>query len=104
MKQHMLAIVLVAAVLLAALDVQTGNAQDRAALLVSTTTSLFDTGLLDVIEHDFESRYPIDIRFIAVGTGIAIQQAERGDVDCSLSLKYFKSVPDYKQSFLRFRF
>jgi len=53
-------------------------------LLVSTTTSLFDTGLLDAVEKDFESKYNIDIRFIAVGTGIAIQQAERGDVHCSL--------------------
>jgi len=60
------------------------NAGEKEVLLVSTTTSLFDTGLLDAVEDDFESRYPVDIRFTAVGTGIAIQQAERGDVDCSL--------------------
>jgi tungstate transport system substrate-binding protein len=60
------------------------STQGREVLLVSTTTSLFDTGLLDSLEDDFESRYDMDIRFTAVGTGIAIQQAERGDVDCSL--------------------
>ncbi len=53
-------------------------------LMVSTTTSLYQTGLLDEIEKTFETKYPIDIQFIAVGTGIAIQQAKNGDVDAIL--------------------
>jgi len=54
-------------------------------LIVSTTTSLYDTGLLrDAIEPAFEAKYPIDLNFISVGTGIAIQHAQRGDADLIL--------------------
>jgi tungstate transport system substrate-binding protein len=52
--------------------------------VVSTTTSLFDTGVLDIIELDFESNNDIDLRFISVGTGLAIKHAERGDADMIL--------------------
>ena len=53
-------------------------------LIVSTTTSLFDTGLLDTIEDEFEAKYPIDLYFISVGTGLAITHAQRGDADMIL--------------------
>ncbi len=53
-------------------------------LFVSTTTSLYDTGLLDAIEADYESSHPVDLSITAVGTGIAIQQAESGDADVVL--------------------
>ena len=56
----------------------------RQKLVVATTTSLYDTGLLDEIETRFEEEYPIDIYFISVGSGIAIQFAQRGDVDMLL--------------------
>jgi len=56
----------------------------RTRLLVSTTTSLYDTKLLDEIEKIFEAQYSIDLQFISVGTGIAIQQAQNGDVDVTL--------------------
>lgn len=59
-------------------------ASNRSKLVVSTTTSLFDTGLLDVIEDEFEAKYPIDLYFISVGTGLAIQHAKRGDADLVL--------------------
>ncbi len=81
-KNRVIAIVVVAALVAVGGYLYTRSPEE--VLLVSTTTSLFDTGLLNIIEADFESKYPIDIRFTAVGTGIAIQQAERGDVDCSL--------------------
>lgn len=53
-------------------------------VVVSTTTSLYDTGLLDTIEDRFEAKHSIDLYFISVGTGQAIQHAERGDVDVLL--------------------
>jgi tungstate transport system substrate-binding protein len=56
----------------------------RQKLVVATTTSLYDTGLLDEIETRFEEKYPIDVYFISVGTGIAIQFAQRGDADMLL--------------------
>jgi len=58
------------------------STKDR--IIVSTTTSLYDTGLLDAIEPEFEAKYSIDLNFISVGTGIAIQHAQRGDADIIL--------------------
>lgn len=56
----------------------------KRTLIVSTTTSLYDSALLDAIEDDFESRYPVDLYFISVGTGLAITHAQRGDADLIL--------------------
>lgn len=53
-------------------------------LIISTTTSLYDTGLLDEIEKKFEGLYPININFISLGTGQAIEYAKRGDADLIL--------------------
>jgi len=56
----------------------------RRRLIVSTTTSLYDTGLLNIIEEKFEKKYPVDLNFIPVGTGAAIENAKRGDADLIL--------------------
>jgi tungstate transport system substrate-binding protein len=56
----------------------------RRRLMISTTTSLDDTGLLSEIKKAFEAKYPITLNFIPVGTGIAIEQAKNGDVDLTL--------------------
>ena len=53
-------------------------------LIVSTTTSLYDTGVIDVIEDAFEEEHRIDLHFISAGTGLAITHAERGDADMIL--------------------
>jgi tungstate transport system substrate-binding protein len=60
------------------------GAGSKEKLVVSTTTSLYDTGLLDTIEDRFEAIHPIDLYFISVGTGLAITHAERGDADLIL--------------------
>jgi tungstate transport system substrate-binding protein len=53
-------------------------------LVVSTTTSLYDTGVIDMLEDSFEESHRIDLRFISAGTGLAIAHAERGDADMIL--------------------
>ena len=53
-------------------------------LIISTTTSLYDTGLLDEIEKNYEATHNVDINIISAGTGIAIQHAENGDADVIL--------------------
>ena len=60
------------------------RASTRERVIISTTTSLYDTGLLNTVETRFEAKYPIDLNFISVGTGIAIQHAQRGDADLIL--------------------
>lgn len=57
----------------------------RAGLIVSTTTSLYETGLLDELKNKFELKYPnLSVSFISQGTGLAIQTAMRGDADMIL--------------------
>jgi len=53
-------------------------------LIISTTTSLYETGLLEIIETAFESKHSIDLQFISAGTGIAIEHAKNGDADLIL--------------------
>jgi tungstate transport system substrate-binding protein len=56
----------------------------KTRLIISTTTSLFDTGILDEIEKRYEALYNVDINIISAGTGIAIQHAQNGDADVIL--------------------
>ncbi len=53
-------------------------------LVLATTTSTYDSGLLDEILPDFESSHAVQIDVIAVGTGQAIALGERGDADVLL--------------------
>ncbi len=57
-----------------------GIAQEE-RLKLATTTSLYDTKLLDLIEQKFEEKYNVSMDIVSGGTGIAIQYGERGDVD-----------------------
>ena len=58
---------------------------EKVILTVSTTTSLYETGLLDVLDTKFEEKYPnINVTFISQGTGLAIQTAMNGDADMIL--------------------
>mgnify|MGYP002824188986 CR=1 FL=1 len=50
-------------------------------LRVATTTSLYDTGLWDVLEPLFEDRYGVALDVISGGTGKALEFGRRGDVD-----------------------
>ena len=57
----------------------------RSRLIVSTTTSLYETGFLDYLKTKFELKYPnMNVSFISQGTGLAIQTAMRGDADMLL--------------------
>jgi tungstate transport system substrate-binding protein len=54
-------------------------------LIVSSTTSFYETGAEDQIKAAFQAKYPwITINFLSQGTGIALQTAMRGDADMVL--------------------
>lgn len=53
-------------------------------LKIATTTSLYDTGLLDNIVDEYLTRLGTRLDFIALGTGPALDQARSGDVDAVL--------------------
>ncbi|MGI2335657.1 MAG: substrate-binding domain-containing protein [Dehalogenimonas sp.] len=50
-------------------------------LRVSTTTSLYDTGLWALLEPMFEEKYGVEVDVMSNGTGIALEYGKRGDVD-----------------------
>lgn len=50
-------------------------------LTLTTTTSTYDTGLLDAIHADFEKLYGVSVDAVAQGTGAALQSARDGDAD-----------------------
>ena len=67
--------------------VATATAQpkpDRPELLLATTTSTQDSGLLDVLIPDFEKRTGYKVKTSAVGTGAALAIGGRGDADVVL--------------------
>jgi tungstate transport system substrate-binding protein len=50
-------------------------------LTLTTTTSTYDTGLLDAIHPDFEEMYGVSVDAVAQGTGAALETARNGDSD-----------------------
>ena len=57
---------------------------EKQKLLLATTTSLYDTGLLNYLEPKFEAKYNIDLLITSQGTGKAIELAKKGDADVLL--------------------
>ena len=54
-------------------------------LLLATTTSLQDSGLLDALLPRFREQNGIAVRTIAVGTGAALRMGQEGNVDILLT-------------------
>jgi len=62
----------------------TAAATDAAKLILATTTSTADSGLLDYILPDFEQKFNAKVDVIAVGTGQALEIGSKGDADVLL--------------------
>ena len=60
---------------------QTGNPSSEKTLLLATTTSTANSGLLDEILPNFEEEYDVTVKVTPVGTGQALEMGKRGDVD-----------------------
>jgi len=56
----------------------------RPTILLATTTSTQDSGLLDVLIPDFEKRTGYQVKTSAVGTGAALAIGAKGDADVVL--------------------
>ena len=50
-------------------------------LTLTTTTSTYDTGLLDEVNAAFEDRFGVSIEAVAQGTGAALETGRNGDSD-----------------------
>ena len=53
-------------------------------LVMSTGTSVYDTGLIDQLNAAFGERFGVRVKVIAVGTGAALRLAQEGNVDLVL--------------------
>jgi tungstate transport system substrate-binding protein len=82
--QKLLTVAVLATIIVVAGTLVYFNYFSKRRLFISTTTSLYDTDLLKAIEADYEATHNVDLQITAVGTGIAIQQAENGDADVVL--------------------
>lgn len=63
---------------------QYSKPQPKQYLILATTTSTYDSGLLDYLIPVFESKYNAEVRILSKGTGEAIEIAKRGDADVVL--------------------
>ena len=75
-----LLISLVSFLLLAGIGCSKGN-----SIILATTTSTQDSGLLDVLVPMFEEEYGYEVKTIAVGSGQAIRLGAEGEADVVLS-------------------
>jgi len=57
---------------------------DSKTLIIATTTSLYDTGLLNHIQDVYQKETGVKLKITSQGTGQAIQLAQRGDADLLL--------------------
>lgn len=63
------------------------NGEQKAApeeLILVTTTSTYDSGLLDYLLPFFEEKYNYDVQVISLGTGQALEKGKNGDADVAL--------------------
>lgn len=58
--------------------------EDRTELILATTTSTQDTGLLDEWVPMFEEEDPYSVKVVAVGSGAALDMARNGEADVLL--------------------
>lgn len=61
-------------------------------LTVTTTTSIYDTGLIDALNVAFEDRYGVAVRTVNRGTGAALEAGRAGDTD--LVIVHARSLED----------
>lgn len=54
---------------------------EKQQLRIATTTSLYDTKLLDHLTSIFEEKYNAEVLIVSAGTGKALEYGQRGDVD-----------------------
>jgi tungstate transport system substrate-binding protein len=61
------------------------TAEPSRLIAVATTTSVDNSGLLNVLLPAFESETGITVRVVTPGSGIALSMLQRGDVDVAIS-------------------
>ncbi len=80
MRIRSLVVIALIALVVAALTIYWTMSQPTVRVRVTTTTSLYATGLLDYLAAAFEKEHPgVHLDFIPVGSGEALRRAAQGD-------------------------
>lgn len=58
---------------------------DESSMILATTTSVRDSGLLDALLPEFSKQSGIEVRVIAVGSGAALRMGREGNADVMLT-------------------
>ncbi len=68
------------------------GAQSSAFILLSSTIGPIDSGVVDLLENEFEKETGIRVRHVGAGTGAALEIAKKGNVD--LVMVHAKSLEE----------
>ncbi|MEM4704584.1 MAG: substrate-binding domain-containing protein [Candidatus Bathyarchaeia archaeon] len=96
-KKRTIALILVA-VTVSTLAYEEYQGFEKSAVVLATTTSTYDSGLLDYLMPRFESKHHVKVHILSAGTGQAIELAKRGGADVilvhskQLELEFVKST------------
>ncbi len=96
MKQHRHAALLFIGVMALLIGVVSPARAETKALILATTTSTQDTGLLDVLVPMFEAKTGYFVKTIAVGSGQAMTMGRKGEADVLLV-----HSPDAEKKFMQ---
>ena len=69
-----------------------GLAQSSKFILMASTIGPIDSGIIDLLENEFEKETGIRVRHVGSGTGAALEIARKGNVD--LVLVHAKSLEE----------
>ena len=68
------------------------KAQGSKFILLASTIGPIDSGIVDVLENEFEKETGIRVRHVGAGTGAALEIAKKGNVD--LVMVHAKSLEE----------
>jgi len=85
MRKYLLLPIVILVLVATGLAIYHYQYQSKEVLRVSTTTSLYATGLLERLADEFKKNHPnVIVQFIPVGSGEALRKASMGDADLVL--------------------
>ena len=62
----------------------TTNAKRENKIIIASTTSTYDTGLLNLLNEEFYKKYEVRVQVLSLGTGQAIRTAKDGNAEILL--------------------
>lgn len=99
----LVSLAVVVGLIILGLSISSSFISSRSRLILATTTSTQNSGLLAHILPDFESKYNVHVDVVAVGTGQALEIAKRGDADVVLAHAPSLEVPFVQEGYGLFR-